>query len=636
MSHRTATRPKVHDPNSIAEHASRLERAAHSGRIASGFRGTNSRLVHRLFQAESERLGHKPLKPILTIKSNAVHESTPMFIGDKSLILIKGDKLRHLDLDTKSISREPITIPSLINTECCVSIADQERHRVYMINGFSFSSFFDKNLMLTEYSSTDHQIKEKQLICEGKPIRGAVLRLHIDKDHNLHMIVVDTEHDNECLHYKLTENQQLELVARYDGDINGFVFIDDKLYYHRDDYLNGNSKLYDASLANETSVYQQVRQSIHLPYLAARNAIPLRDCNPHDNTILEEIISDNKGRLYCHCRGGIYVFKRNPIGSYQYEFELPLHGDLTHSRLTIDKKGNVLISHHPPTYGDAETKVREIKPTTEFYYIPHNEIAELAKAPRLKILADKELNLTRQQKLDPERTQLPSYKALAPDSKVYKPIVSSIAGRINTGLTRSNLIPETNFYYSQGDEPACGISACLNALEQLDIHPAYAQMAELYKMGLASILHRELTTQIAESKIFTTNKSFVMEEFLAALIPQIQTTALRLEGISEKNTNEHQSIIQSNAQLIKECLDRGEKLLVSVYNEVFKLGSNMNAGHGLVITGYEINKSGYMDLMIVDSRLGPICSSLEHLSKALPPKEAYKIHNKLHYRIFKR
>jgi len=71
-----------------------------------------------------------------------------------------------------------------------------------------------------------------------------------------------------------------------------------------------------------------------------------------------------------------------------------------------------------------------------------------------------------------------------------------------------------------------------------------------------------------------------------------------------------------NAGIIKTILDAGAGLIIGVGGK-FYFREDKGMGHAICLAGYEITPQRHMNIQVVDSNLGSVTVSLEHISKSV-------------------
>jgi hypothetical protein len=96
-------------------------------------------------------------------------------------------------------------------------------------------------------------------------------------------------------------------------------------------------------------------------------------------------------------------------------------------------------------------------------------------------------------------------------------------------------------------------------------------------------------------------------------------------GGAEDDKNNFRKVIVSNSMIIKQIIDEHRIILTGVTTKQYDPNSGSNALHAVCISGYNIRKTGEMDVQVIDPARGILWMSLEHLSKALIGYDTYTL-----------
>jgi hypothetical protein len=243
-----------------------------------------------------------------------------------------------------------------------------------------------------------------------------------------------------------------------------------------------------------------------------------------------------------------------------------------------------------------------------------------------------------QRDLEPSRIVDDQGRALVPhiasaDTLAFYQETVNAPERVNIGLPPAEREYQGSWFY-QGLQPTCVVEALRSAALAagakidhqlwLDLHqtanPLSANPAAesgLTKAQVFQILSEHPEAEIRLSSpdqmlrfIPTDDHQFPIET------PPLSIFSNPVDAPSKEETRRQK--LSENAQIIKDCVSRGQALTIGVLHEEYAPGQRTGF-HEVVIAGYKVTPEGNMNVQVIDPARGKLWMSLEHLSSAVIP-----------------
>lgn len=216
-----------------------------------------------------------------------------------------------------------------------------------------------------------------------------------------------------------------------------------------------------------------------------------------------------------------------------------------------------------------------------------------------------------------------SFKKALPQSVYLDP--EGIIQTLNETMTTMNRV-DTNLpishasyigkWNSQGAEPTCSPWSLANAYRVIGVQPHFPLLSELLNhangdnpTGITGVKADDLLTIVSE---FPKRGM----EFTNVELP-LQSTELWASD----------EAIRENAATIKHYLDRGSAFHVLIGFDMYARQFSDEA-HAVCLSGYHINRYREMNVQIIDSNIGVVWTSIEHISSSLLAGQVHVVSKK--------
>jgi hypothetical protein len=187
-------------------------------------------------------------------------------------------------------------------------------------------------------------------------------------------------------------------------------------------------------------------------------------------------------------------------------------------------------------------------------------------------------------------------------------------------------------WHYQGNEGSCTAISFLNALSAIGVSPDIALITSLrnFAIGYGGVRQEGGMAKGEFLHLATTEHSnFALElpDIKCDLQPIPPREGEQLSGNPDLNRI-HECFfklmpcdpsltLRGNAQLIRENIDKGSVIMVTVSDRFLPFGPQRREMHETTVCGYRTSEKGYMDVQIIDSDYGIFWMAIEDLSRAV-------------------
>ena len=237
----------------------------------------------------------------------------------------------------------------------------------------------------------------------------------------------------------------------------------------------------------------------------------------------------------------------------------------------------------------------------------------------------------------------PDYSVLSRKEKKLFQEVLTPKTRVSIALPECESLYGGSWYRQGPDE--CVTWSVINAMHALSVEPNPSYLLELLTLTCSNKKTKQpgLNPQTAKELLEIKYKNEQIEINLAPAESQLKATAnfdliagfpvctprfldlpydspdlIRAAENKEAELKQISELITANANNIKNLITANRKLVILVSNQEYNsYRPAKDCSHAICITGYRIDKNGFMDLQIIDPEVGIIWASLEHISSCL-------------------